>query len=101
MPEVVDRRALRVNAGLERIDHGVAKLRNLRPLQCADRTKRVDARAEERLVGVDVAHSRDPLLGQEEGLDRLLAPRRLRAQRLGGEVGTERLWSEARCEVVI
>ena len=43
----------------------------------------------------------DPLLVEQERLDRLLAPARERAQGLRGEVGAERLHAEARLEVVL
>ena len=94
--EVVDRGALRVDAQLERLHHRVAERLDLRPLQRARPAQRVDPRPEERLVGVDVAHARHALLVQEEGLDGLLPPARLRAQGLGGEVGAERLHSQPR-----
>src|SRR5947209_20531325 len=58
-------------------------------------------RAPERLVGVDVAHARHPLLRQEERLDGRLAPVRHAAQRLGREIGSERLDADAPGEVVV
>jgi hypothetical protein len=97
--EVVEGRAARVDARLERRDHGLAQRLELRPPQRADSPERVDARPPERLVGVDVAHARDALLGEQERLDWLAAAARQRAQRLRGEGGVERLHAEARAEV--
>jgi hypothetical protein len=54
----------------------------------------VDARAKERLVGVDVAHAGNPLLVEQKGLDRLLSSPRHGPQRVGGEVGVQRLDAE-------
>ena len=87
VPEVVDRGAAGVDAELERLHHGVAELGQLRRPQPVDRPERVDPGAEERLVGVDVAHARDPLLVQQERLDRRLPPARQLAHRLRREVG--------------
>ena len=55
------------------------------------RAQRVDPRAEQRLVGVDVADARDPALVEQQRLDRRRAPARERAQVLGGEALVERL----------
>ena len=49
------------------------------------RAARVDARAEQRLVRVDVADARDPALVEQQRLDRRAAAPRERAQVLGGE----------------
>ena len=61
----------------------------------------MDARAEERLVRVDVADARDPLLREEEGLDRSTAALRQGAKGLGREVGAERLDPESARKVVL
>jgi hypothetical protein len=91
VPVVVDRGALRVDAQLQRLDHGGAQRLDLCARQLAHRPQWVDPRAKERLVGVDVADAGDPLLVEQEGLDRLLAPAGERAQRVGREVDAERL----------
>src|SRR5688572_16291193 len=80
VPVVVDRRALRVDSLVQRLDHRIAERGDLRAPQRADRPQRVDLRPEERLVGVDVAHAGDPLLVEEERLHRLLAATRLLAE---------------------
>jgi hypothetical protein len=54
--EVVDRRAARG----ERIGDREGERVKLRALQHPHRPERVDPRAEERLIGVDVPHARDP-----------------------------------------
>ena len=92
---VVDRGALRVDSGVQGLDDRVAEQLDLRPSQGSDRSQRMDLRPEQRLVGVDVAHAGDPLLVQEECLHRLLAAACLVAERLGREVGAERLDPEA------
>ena len=53
-------------------------------------------RAEQRLVGVDVADARDVTLVEQERLDRRLAPARHRAQVLARELCVQRLESEPR-----
>ncbi len=58
----------------------------------------MDARAEQRLVGVDVADARDLALVEQQRLDRRRAPARERAQVLGREPLVERLEPEARGE---
>ena len=55
--------------------------------QLPGRAQRVDAGAEQRLVGVDVAHARDAPLVEQERLDRRAAAARQRAQVLGRELG--------------
>ena len=100
VPVVVDRRALRVDPGVQRLHHGVAQRLDLRPPERADRRQRVDAGAPERLVRVDVADPGHALLVQEEGLHGLAPAARLVAQGLGGEVGAQRLHAEPRGEVL-
>ena len=68
--EVVDRRALGVDARLQRLDDRAGELVELGARQRPRRSQRVDARAEERLVGVDVADAGDPPLVEQERLDR-------------------------------
>ena len=51
----------------------------LRARERAGAAQRMDPRAEQRLVGVDVAHARDPPLVEQERLDRRAAPARQRA----------------------
>jgi hypothetical protein len=53
--EVVDGRAARVDPGGQRRDDGVAQRAGLLAGQPTGGAQRVDARAEQRLVGVDVA----------------------------------------------
>ena len=55
--------------------------------------------APQRLVGVDVAHPRDALLGEQERLRGRAAPGRQLAQPLGGELRAERLHPEPSVEV--
>ena len=61
----------------------------------------MDARAEQRLVGVDVSHARDALLGEQKGLDGLAPVAGERAKRIRGEVGSERLDAEPAREVLL
>ena len=72
----------------------------LRAFERSDRAQGMDARAKEGLVGVDVPHAGNPLLVEQEGLDRLLSPARHRAQGVGGEVGVERLDAQPGSEVL-
>ena len=62
---------------------------------------RVHARAEQRLVGVDIAHARDPPLVEQERLDRRAPPARERAQVRNGETLVERLEAETRREELL
>ena len=96
--EVVDRGAAGVEARLQRRDDGVAQRRDLRALEPARLAQRVDARAKQRLVGVDVADARDPALVEQDGLDRRAPVARLQVELLGREVRAERLDAEARVE---
>src|SRR5215208_585978 len=91
---IVDRGALRVDSGVQRLDDPLAQRLDLRLAERADRPERVDLRSEERLVGVDVAHSCHALLVEQERLHRLTTPACLLTERLGCEVGTERLHAE-------
>jgi len=75
--EVVDRRAARGEAGSERLGDREGERVALRALQRPHRPQRVDPRAEDRLIGVDVPHARDVPLVEHEGLDRrAAAPKR-------------------------
>ena len=65
------------------------------------RRQRVDLRAEQRLVGVDVADAGDPLLVEQHRLDRGAGLRRKRVQVLAGELGLERLDAEPLAEEVV
>ncbi len=97
--EIVDRGPARVDARLERLHDRVAQLADLAPSQRPDRPQWVDARAEQRLVGVDVAHARDSLLGEEKGLHGSAPAGRELAEGVCSEVGPERLDSEPLGEV--
>lgn len=55
----------------------------------------MDARAKQRLVGIDVADPRDPALIEQDGRDRSPTASGLQEQVLGGEVGAERLDAES------
>ncbi len=94
MAEVVDRRALGGHARLERRDHGVAQPGDLAALEPVGRAQRVDPRAVERLVGVDVPHAGDLALVEQERLHRRAARARERVQVRAREVGRERLHAE-------
>jgi hypothetical protein len=59
----------------------------------------VNARPEQRLVGVDVAHSGDPPLVEHEGLHRSGPSAGESAQVLGGELGRERLDPQPQREI--
>ena len=61
----------------------------------------MDPRPPERLVRVDVPHAGDPLLRQQERLDRRPPAARQGAQRVGGEVVAERLHAEPGGEVLV
>ena len=63
--------------------------------------QRVDAGAEQRLVGVDVADAGDPLLVEQHRLDRRAAAAGERVQVLAGELGLERLDPQALGEEVV
>ncbi len=73
------------------LDHGLAQAGVLRAGEPPGGAQRVDARAEERLVGVDVADTRDAALVEQERLDRGGAPARERTQVGGGEPLVQRL----------
>ena len=60
--EVVDRGAARVDAFQQRRDDGIAQASVLLEREASSGAQRVDARAEERLIGVDVADARDAAL---------------------------------------
>ena len=77
-------------AGRERLPLGAG--------QAAGRPQRMDCAAEQRLVGVDVAHAGDPPLIEQERLDRRAAAARERVQVRGVEAGVEGLEAEARVE---
>ena len=70
MAEVVDRGSARVEAGVQRRHDGVAQRGDLRALEPARLAQRVDRRAKQRLVGVDVPDAGDPALVEQDGLDR-------------------------------
>src|SRR3954447_4565901 len=99
--EVVDGGALRLDAELERLHHRVAQRARLLAVDAVGAPERVDARAEERLVGVDVADARDPLLVEQHRLDRGAAVAGQLVQALAGELGLERLDAEALGEEVV
>src|SRR3954452_1343788 len=96
--EVVDGRALRRDAELERLDHRVAQGARLLAREAVRAAQRVDAGAEQRLVGVDVADAGDPLLVEQHRLDRRAAADGQRVQVLAGEAGRERLDAQPRGE---
>ena len=99
MAEVVDRGALCVDSRLERLDHRISEGSQLGPPQRSDWPQRMDACAEQGLVGVDVPHARDTFLVEQEGLDRRPAPAGERPQRLGGEVWIQRLDAQSSIEI--
>ena len=72
--EVVDRGPARVDPFEQRRDDGVAQALVLLEREPPGGPQRVDAGAEEGLVGVDVADARDAALVEQEGLDRGAAP---------------------------
>ncbi len=92
--EVVDRRAARGEPGLERLAHSERERVALRPAERARRAQRMNPRAEEGLVGVDVPDAGDPPLVEQERLHRCAAPARERAQRGPVERGVQRLGPE-------
>ena len=93
--EVVDRGALGLEPGLQRRDDRVAQRDALRPAEPVRGPQRVQPGAEQRLVGVDVPHARDPLLVEQERLDRRARRARERVQVVAGELVAERLDAEA------
>ena len=97
--EVVDRRAVGVDPLLQRLAHRLAQQRPLGARESAGLAQRVDLRAEQRLVRVDVADARDPLLVEQERLDGRARAACERVQVLAGEVLGERLDAEPRAEV--
>ena len=73
--EVVDRRPARVDAGLQRRDRRLAQALVLLGRELPGGAQRVDAGAEQRLVGVDVPDAGDAPLVEQERLDRRRPPR--------------------------
>ena len=65
------RAAAVVNALLQRLPKRPPQRSHLVVVQRVDRPQRVDARLEQRILDVDVADAGDPLLVEQEGLDRL------------------------------
>ena len=82
----------------ERLDDRRRQRLPLRARYAAGRAQRVHARAEQRLVGVDVPDAGDPALVEQERLHRRPAAARERAQVLGAEAGVEGLEAEARAQ---
>ena len=72
----------------------VAQRLDLRLRQPVGRPQRVDLGPEQRLVGVDVPDARDPLLVEQERLDRSARRPRQRVQVRGRELLVERLEAE-------
>ncbi len=72
--KVVDRRPTRVDPRAQCLDRRLAQPLPLRKRQRPRRAKRMDARPEQRLVRVDVAHAGDLALIQQQRLDRHPAP---------------------------
>ena len=70
-------------------------------VELAGRAERVDARAPERLVGVDVPEPRDRALVEQRALDRRAAPCEPLRQPRGGEARPERLDAEPDAQVRI
>jgi hypothetical protein len=99
--EVVDRRAARVDAVEQRREDRVAQRLVLRSRERTGGPQRVNPRAVQGLVGVDVADPRDAPLVEQEGLDRGAAPPRERVQVRGGETRVERLDAEASREELV
>ena len=81
MTEVVDRRPARRKARRERVLDRAGERVALPRSELADGPQRMDPRAEQRLVRVDVAHPGDPPLVEQERLDRRAPASRERAQR--------------------
>jgi hypothetical protein len=96
--EVVDRRAPGGEAGQQRLAHRLRQRVPLRAREGARRAQRMDARPEQRLVGVDVAHPRDAPLVEQEGLDGSAPAACHPSQRLAGELAVEGLQAEARAK---
>jgi hypothetical protein len=69
-------------------------------LERAGRPQRVDARAEQRLVGVDVAHAGEERLLEEQRLDGPPVPGEALAQLFRRKLGRERLRAEACLELL-
>ena len=80
VPEVVDRGAARRQSGPQRRRDARGQRVALRAGERAGAAQRMDLRPEQRLVGIDVPHPRDPALVEEERLDRRTAPLREPAQ---------------------
>ncbi len=99
--EVVNRGPARVDAVEQDLDHGLAQAGVLHTGEPSGGAQRVDARAEESLVGVDVADPRDATLVEQERLDRGGAPPRERPQVSGGEPLVQRLQPEAGSEELL
>ncbi len=101
VPEVVDRRALGLDPGAQRRDHGVAQRLALARGEALGGAQRMDAGSKQRLVGVDVADPGDLALIEQQGLDRRAAAAGQPVQVPAGEVRVERLNAEPGSQEVV
>ena len=95
---VADGRALPREASLERAPHGAVETLDVLRVEITRRSQRMDARPPERLVDVDVPHSRNRSLVEERCLDRRAPPGEPLAERPRRETATEGLLPQARAE---
>src|SRR6185503_1185820 len=94
--------ALTGDAHLQRSSNGLAEPRDLVAVERPRRAKRMDPRPPQRLVRIDVPHSRGRSLVEESSLDRGAAPFQRPGERARGEAPLERLAAETpRREVVL
>src|SRR5262249_46738557 len=93
--------ALAADAGAQRFANGAREPRELIGAQCACLAQRVELRAPERLVDVDVPEPRDDALVEQCGLQRRAPVREPLAEPLGRERPFQRLTAEAPPEIVV
>src|SRR3954451_5064552 len=98
---VADAGAVRVDATLERGDHGGVQPPGLGRRQVAPRPQRMDARVPERLVGVDVADAGHDALVQEARLDRRRPAAQVGPEARRRPLGRERLGPGPQPQVLV
>ena len=101
VPVVVDRGALPVDPALERLHDARVQALDLGAAQPARRPQRMDARAEQRLVGVDVPDAGHAALVEQERLHRSAAAARRAREDVGRELRVERLRADPLVEVFV
>src|SRR6185436_4099404 len=99
LPVVAKGRALARDAHLERVANAGVHASDLCRGERAGLATRMELRAPQRLVGVDVPEPGDGALVEERGLERRASPDEAVAEDAGGEALLERLRAEADGEI--